>query len=62
MTTTVIVQAHCSSDIEVKVRLKDSSGKVVEEVTLQDKEETMKYIYDDREISVKEVKKESTGD
>ena len=55
MTTTVIIKAHCSSDKEVKVIVRDKlTG---EDFTLQDGETAEHYVYDEREISVQEVLK-----
>jgi hypothetical protein len=53
MTTQIIVNAHCGSNKEVKIK---TTGE--EEVTLQDGEtKDDLYVYDDREISIKEVEK-----
>lgn len=56
MTTKVIVEACCGDDTEVKVVIKDN-GSLLEIVSLQDGENTEQYVYDDREIIVKEIKK-----
>ena len=57
MTSTVKVTAHCHKETkEVQVHL--NGTKVA---TLQDGEIQEFYVYDDREISVKEVLKDQTG-
>lgn len=57
MTTTVSVSAHCDKETtEVKV-ITRSPGATDETTTLQDGESTDVYAYDDRVITVKEVKK-----
>lgn len=56
MTTKVIVEACCGDDTEVNVIIKDN-GSLLEIVSLQDGESTEQYVYDSREIIVKEVKK-----
>ncbi len=56
MTTEIIVNAHCGSDKEVKIKITGENQP--EEIILQDGESNNSlYVYDDREISVKEVKK-----
>lgn len=55
MTTEIVVRADCGEDKEVKIKITDESP---EEYTLQDGEiKDCLYVYDEREISVKEVKK-----
>lgn len=56
MTTTVKIQAHLSKEKEVRVKITDN-GDTVEEFALQDGEDAERYVYDGREISVKEVLK-----
>jgi len=56
MTTTVKIIASLSSSKEVHVQVVDN-GSTVEEFTLQDGETAERYVYDDREISVREVMK-----
>jgi len=56
MTTEIIVNAHCVEEKEVKV-LTIEDGKKQDEITLQDGESESFYVYDGREISVKEVEK-----
>lgn len=56
MTTTVTIQAHLSTDKEVRVTIKDN-GKPAEEFALQDGETAERYVYDGREISVIEAVK-----
>lgn len=56
MTTTVRVNAHCASNKEVIVTIKDPTSEE-EVVILQDGEVFEKVVYDDREINVKEVVK-----
>lgn len=58
MTTTVIVQAHCSSDKEVQVRISDeATDLVLEAVTLQNGESRQFVVFDDRDLTVREVLK-----
>ena len=52
MTTTVKVEAHCSSDKEVVITVATDNGD--SEVVLQDKETYENYVYDERVISVRE--------
>lgn len=53
MTTEIIVKAHCSDTKEVKIKITNE-----EEITLQDGEESSSlYVYDERELTVKEVEK-----
>lgn len=51
MTTSVIVEAHCSEDTEVQVVIG------VKTVTLQNGEKHQDYVHGDKEITVREVKK-----
>lgn len=61
MTTTVTVQAHCDyKTTEVLVEVTEE-GSVEETYALQDKEAYDSYVYDNREIIVKEVSKEGDG-
>ena len=53
MTTTVIVNAHCSANKEVFVAITDGDESV-EEFVLQDGESADRVVYDGLEISVKE--------
>lgn len=58
MTTTVITQAHCSSNKEVEVVIVNRvTGEVHEKFVLQDGESANRVVYDDREIKVTEVLK-----
>lgn len=57
MTTTVIIKAHLIPTKEVKVLISEY-GNAVEEFSLQDGEDAERYIYDGREIVVKEVEKQ----
>lgn len=58
MTTTVIVQAHCTSDKEVQVRVADEATDLtLEAVTLQDGESRQFVVFDTRDITVREVLK-----
>lgn len=55
MTTNVVVTAHCADTKEVKVSIHtENTG---EAYTLQDGESGEYVVYDDREITVKEVEK-----
>jgi len=56
MTTTVKIEAHLSSDKEVLVDITDD-GNPAETFALQDGESAERYVYDGREITVKEVEK-----
>lgn len=57
MTTTVTIEAHCDANTkEVKVSVTgENTG---ETFTLQDGEKETRVVYDDLEISVKEILKE----
>ncbi len=52
MTTTVKIEAHCSSDKEVFVAITD--GDSGDTFTLQDGETAERYVYDNRYIAVSE--------
>jgi hypothetical protein len=52
MTSRVSVSAHCAKEKQVQVSINDKLEKV-----LQDGESQDFYVYDDREIKVKEVLK-----
>lgn len=56
MTTTVKIEAHLSREKEVVVEVNED-GAVIERITLQDGERAERYVYDNREISVREVAK-----
>ena len=56
MTTTVKVTAHCSSDKEVKIVIKDTVAPE-QNITLQGGDSIEVYAYDDRQIVIKEVLK-----
>lgn len=59
MTTEIIVKAHCGDDKEVRIKITEK-GLPVDEITLQDGGQSeANYVYDDREIHVKEVLKGS---
>lgn len=60
MTTTVKVEAHCGTDTEVQVRVTGDNS--VESITLQDGESAERHVYDDLQVTVKEVKKEKAGE
>lgn len=55
MTSTVIIKAHCAATKEVRVQIID--GPTGETLVLQDGETAERYVYDAREISVREVEK-----
>lgn len=56
MTTTVKIDAHLSDTNEVRVVITDN-GEKVEDFVLQNGQSAERYVYDGREISVKEVDK-----
>ncbi len=56
MTTTVTIDAHLSSEKEVKVTIVDE-GENLEEFSLQDGDSEQRHVYDGREIRIKEVAK-----
>ena len=56
MTTSVKVEARCGNDTEVEVTVTDPNTDT-ERFVLQDGESAECYVYDDRVITVKEVKK-----
>lgn len=63
MTTTVIVKAHCTNDKEVVVEIKGSYNGLSDAVfTLQDTQTLEQVVFDDREITVKEVMKTIEGE
>lgn len=58
MTTTVTVKAHCANTKEVVASIVNTAtGEVKEEFTLQDGESRDCVVYDDLQVSVKEVLK-----
>ena len=57
MTTTIQILAHLASTKEVKVTIHGTGGIVIEELTLQDGEKAERYVYDDRQITIKETEK-----
>lgn len=58
MTTEIIVNAHCSDDKEVKVRIESKDFEHGPEITtLQNNDSQTFYAHDDRDVSVKEVEK-----
>lgn len=57
MTTTVKIEAHLSKEIKkVEVKLLDNSSEL-ETFYLEDGEKAERYIYDNRELLVKEILK-----
>lgn len=54
MTTTITIAAHVSKEKVVKMKITDR-GEFVDGLVIQDGETVERHIYDDREISVKEV-------
>lgn len=56
MTTTVTIVSHCSAEREVLVKITGTGGPD-EVFTLQDGVKAERYVYDSREISVREVVK-----
>lgn len=54
MTTTVKVFAHCSDDERVRVTVMDGADRL-EELFLKNGEEAERYVYDGREITVREM-------
>jgi uncharacterized protein YkuJ len=59
MTTTVKISAHTSIEKEVLVIIRENGNKV-HEFTLQNGENKEAYVFDNREISVIEVRKLAT--
>lgn len=58
MTTEIIVKAYCGKEKEVEIVIQDSESKDSESIILQDGEEKdALYVYDKREIFVREVDK-----
>lgn len=53
MTTTVIIEAHCSADVEVRVTVTDE-GMLSEDFVIQNGERAERYVFDNRSISVRE--------
>lgn len=56
MTTTVIIEAHCPDDVEVQVLVMENRT-IEDSVILQDGETKEVHVFDQREVSVKEVKR-----
>ena len=56
MTTKVTIEAHCNEKTEVNISM--ATENTGENIRLQDGESRDFYVYDDREIAVKEVSKE----
>ena len=62
MTTTVRVMAHCASNKEVVVTIKEANADIdlpLEVFVLQDGETADHVVFDDRVISIREVVKDS---
>ncbi|MCO6704901.1 hypothetical protein [Streptomyces sp. CHB9.2] len=58
MTTTVTINAHCSSEKQVQVSIVNRvTGEVHEEFVLQDGQSSHRVVFDDREIKIGEVVK-----
>lgn len=58
MTTSIRIQAHCSPDKEVIVEIVDKgTDKQVELIRLNDGDVADRCVFDDRELTVKEVLK-----
>lgn len=58
MTTTIRIDAHCASDVEVVIKMR--TGPVSETVTrIQNQESHTCYVYADMTVTVQEVKKEN---
>lgn len=61
MTTTVRVEAHCASNKQVVVSIRNRvTGEEVETFTLQDGEKADRVVYDDRQIVTHEELKEAS--
>lgn len=58
MTSKVTIEAHCSSSKEVHISV--AGGYTGENRVLQDGESTEFYVYDEREVNVREVEKSET--
>lgn len=57
MTTAVKVIAHCGSENQVNILIKNKeTGEILETTVLADGEETEVYCYDDRIVDVRETK------
>lgn len=57
MTTTVKIEAHCGTDTEVQVNIQDQSTGLDKTMILRDGESSEEHVYDNKQITVKEVKK-----
>lgn len=58
MTTTVTIEAHCSDEKAVLVEINDrDNGNNIETIVLQNGEKAVRYVFDDRELSVTEYVK-----
>lgn len=62
MTTTVKIEAHCGTDTVVQVGIQNRPGGGEDKtVTLKDGEKWEDVVYDDKQITVKEVPLERVG-
>jgi hypothetical protein len=57
MTTSVRIDTHCEAHQEVKVKLVNKVGKVMEEFTLQNGEKLEGLVYEGQSVTVEEVAK-----
>lgn len=56
MTTTVVIKAHCASTKQVQVKITDGEN-LVDNFVVQDGETAERVVFDEREITVREVLK-----
>ena len=56
MTTTVNIEASCSDEKQVHITINED-GLMIEQMILQNGEDAVRYVYDGREIIVKEAEK-----
>lgn len=62
MTSVIKIDAHCSDEKEVVVKIFDSvSNEVKEEVVLQDGQSTQKHVYDNLVVATTERLKSTVG-
>ena len=55
MTSTVTIEAHCGNENVVEMIISEG-GKAIDRRTLQDGESHTEYVYDDRAITVREIR------
>lgn len=57
VTTTIKIDAHCADDTQVEIQIATGSPEGFERVVIQDGESHELHVYDEREVTIREVKK-----